>query len=322
MLVCAGLLVLAAGAATAAALSPSGHTAATVVPNSIVRIDPRTNRVVQVVPVGRSPSALIETKGVVWVANERDRTLSRVDTRSGKVRTIGGSTDVGFLARDEHGNVYASGWDYPYVWWVDPATGSLSRRFRVRWHAVGLAVGGGALWVVQRGPELAGAVSRVDLARPRASRFFRAGLNTVAAVFADGDVWVAGAGDDAISVISPGVPKPETILVNSKPYSLAAGEGAVWVGCYGSSTVQRIDPETRRVVKEIDVSLHGLQSGIFSLAAGAGGVWVANAYAHRIVRIDPKTNRITATIPIAGEPHGITVGGGSVWVSVGRPGTI
>jgi virginiamycin B lyase len=98
--------------------------------------------------------------------------------------------------------------------------------------------------------------------------------------------------------------------------------------CPGGCSVKQvvrpavIDPETRRVVKEIDVSLHGFQSGIFSLAAGAGGVWVANAYAHRVVRIDPKTNRITATIPIAGEPHGITVGGGSVWVSVGRPGTI
>jgi YVTN family beta-propeller protein len=192
----------------------------------------------------------------------------------------------------------------------------------VRWHAVGLAVGGGALWVVQRGPELAGAVSRVDLARPRASRFIPVGTNTIAAVFADGDVWVAGGGDDTLRVISPGVPKPEEILVDSKPYSLAAGEGAVWVGCYGSSTVQRIDPERRRVVKEIDVSLHGQQSGVFSLAAGAGGVWVANAYAHRVVRIDPATNRITATIPIAGEPHGVTVSGGSVWVSVGRPGSI
>jgi YVTN family beta-propeller protein len=108
--------------------------------------------------------------------------------------------------------------------------------------------------------------------------------------------------------------------VNSKPYSLAAGEGAVWVGCYGSSTVQRIDPERLRAVKEIDVSLDGQQSGIYSLAAGAGGVWVANATAHRVVRIDPATNRITATIPIAGEPHGITVRGGSVWVSVGRSG--
>jgi YVTN family beta-propeller protein len=322
LLVCVGALVVAAGAASAAVLSPSGKTAPKVVPNSIVRIDPGTNRVAEVIPVGRSPSALIEANGVVWVANEGDRTLSRVDTRSGKVRTIGGSTDVGFLARDEHGDVYASGWDYPYVWWVDPATGSLTRRFRVPWHAVGLAVGGGALWVAQRGPGLAGAVSRVDLARPKASRFIRVGLNTVAAVFAHGDVWLAGAGDDTLEVISPGVPRPEVISVGSKPYSLAAGEGAIWVGCDGSSTVQRVDPERRRVVKEIDVSLHGLQSGVFSLAAGAGGVWVANAYAHRVVRIDPATNRITATIPIAGEPHGITVHGTDVWVSVGRPGSI
>ena len=322
LLVCVGVLVAALGAAAAAILSPSGKTAPKVVPNSIVRIDPQTDRVAQVVAVGRKPGALIEAKGVVWVANEGDRTLSRVDTRSGNVRAVGGSTDVGFLARDEHGNVYASGWDYPYVWWVDPETGALTRRFRVPWHAVGLAVGGGALWVVQRGPELAGAVSRIDLGRPHAPRFFRVGLNTIAAVFAAGNVWVAGANDDSVRVISPGLPRPELITVDSKPYSLAAGEGAIWVGCYGSSTVDRIDPQRRHVVKQIDVSLHGGQSGIFSLAAGAGGVWVANAYAHRVVRIDPATNKVIATIPIAGEPHGITVSGDAVWVSVGRPGTI
>lgn len=322
LLALAAILVAAAGAVVAAALSQSGNARPVVVANSIVRIDSRTNRVAQVISVGRKPNALIESNGIVWVANEGDRTLSRADTRTGEVRTVGGSTDVGFLARDEHGNIYASGWDYPYVWWVDPETGALSRRFRVRWHAVGLAVGGGALWVAERGPNLAGAVSRVDLAHARASRFIPLGSNTVAAAFDFGAVWVAAANDDRVTVISPGLSKPETIAVDSKPYSIAAGLGAVWVGCYGSSTVNRIDPESRRVVKQIDVSLHGAQSGIYSLAAGAGGVWVANAYAHRIVRIDPATNRIVATIHLAGEPHSVTVSGDSVWVSVGRPGSI
>lgn len=316
------LVLVAAGVAAWVAVSRSSASTPVVVPNSIVRIDARTNRVAEVIPVGRKPSALIESNGVVWVANEGDRTLSRVDMDTGTVRTIGGSTDVGFLARDEHGNVYASGWDYPYVWWVDPRTGALSRRFRVRWHAVGLAVGGGALWVVQRGPNLAGAVSRVDLGHARASRFIPVGDNTVAAAFGYGNVWVPAANDDRVAVISPGLPKPDTITVDSKPYSIAAGQGAIWVGCYGSSTVNRIDPESRRVVKQIDVSLNGTQSGIFSLAAGAGAVWVVNAYAHRIVRIDPATNRIVATIRIAGEPHSVTVSGNSVWVSVGRPGSI
>jgi DNA-binding SARP family transcriptional activator/streptogramin lyase len=322
LLVFAALVLTAAAVAAAGAFSRSGSAAPVVVPNSIVRIDPSTNRVAQVIPVGRKPSALIESNRVVWVANEGDRTLSRVDTRTGKVQTIGGSTDVGFLARDEHGNIYASGWDYPYVWWVDPQTGALSRRFRVRWHAVGMAVGGGTLWVVQRGPDLEGAISGVDLTHARASRFIRLGTNTVVATVAFGDVWVPAAVDDQVAVISPGSSKPEMITVDSKPYSITAGHGAIWVGCYGSSTVNRIDPESRRVTRRIDVSLHGSQSGIFSLAAGAGSVWVATAYGHRIVRIDPATNKIIATIPLAGEPHSITVDGDSIWVSVGRPGSI
>src|SRR6476620_6908668 len=63
-----------------------------VLPNSVVRIDPRTLKPLQVVPVGSAPDLVIISGGFVWVThhvlrdvdsgalrNAGDRTLTRVD---------------------------------------------------------------------------------------------------------------------------------------------------------------------------------------------------------------------------------------------------
>jgi virginiamycin B lyase len=94
----------------------------------------------------------------------------------------------------------------------------------------------------------------------------------------------------------------------------------VWVGSNTFSTVSRIDPDTRRVVEDIDVSRSGLQSGLFSVAAGAGGVWAANWSELTLVRIDPKTNQVVARIELPGAPRDVTTVGDDVWVSLGVPG--
>ena len=49
-----------------------------VVPDSLARIDPATNAMAQVTPVGRDPDQLAVGGGAVWVVNHRDRTVSRV----------------------------------------------------------------------------------------------------------------------------------------------------------------------------------------------------------------------------------------------------
>jgi DNA-binding SARP family transcriptional activator len=115
-------------------------------PNTIVRIDPKTNEIVQSIRVGRLPGAIAATAEHVWVVNERDGTVSRVNAETGAAQTIGRFPSVGFLTHDERGNVYASGWDAPFVWRIDPRSVTRTKRFRVRSRAIGVAVGGGSLW--------------------------------------------------------------------------------------------------------------------------------------------------------------------------------
>jgi DNA-binding beta-propeller fold protein YncE len=108
------VIALAAGVVTAAAagarLMNDGRDLI-LGPNTIVRIDPKTNEIVQSIRVGRLPGAIAATAEHVWVVNERDGTVSRVNAETGAAQTIGRFPSVGFLTHDERGNVYASGWD-------------------------------------------------------------------------------------------------------------------------------------------------------------------------------------------------------------------
>ena len=288
-------------------------------PHTIVRIDPETNEVVDSIPVGREPAAIVASSDAVWVANERDATLARVDLRTREVRMIGGVEDVAFLTRDNRGNVYASAWDHPYVWRIDPRKVEVAERYRVRTRALGLAVGGGSLWVVDR---LANAVVRIDLARGSVRDVIAVGRDPLLIVFGYGALWVANSDSGSVSAIRPGVPGLETIEDISRPFGIAAGEGAVWVGSNTDSTVTRIEPDTRRKIAKIDVRGEAPWSGLFGVATGAGSVWALNRITREVVRIDPRTNDVVARIPLGPgvEPRTLHVAGDAVWLSVGTPG--
>jgi YVTN family beta-propeller protein len=52
------------------------------------------------------------------------------------------------------------------------------------------------------------------------------------------------------------------------------------------------------------------------LAVGEGSIWIADPATRSVVRVDPKENHVVARIRVGARPRGIAVGGGFVWVSV------
>ena len=74
---------------------------------SLLRIDPQSVNTNGSFPVGRGPSGIAVDKGVVWVANSRDGTVSRVDPRRGPSGTT--TTGLG----QPPGGIVA---DYGAVW--------------------------------------------------------------------------------------------------------------------------------------------------------------------------------------------------------------
>ena len=298
------------------AIIGAGSGSVEIEPNSIIRIDPSRNDVVESISVGRFPTGLVVTEEAIWVANEQDRTLTRVDKASDHLTVVGGLAGATQLARDERGNVYVSSFDHPYVWRVDPERVQVVQRFRVRSRAVDLAVGGGFLWVLDR---FADAVVRIDLGGRRPSVTVPVGSEPIDAAFGYGALWVANLGDASVSVLRLGLDRPETVAFRptERFFAVAAGEGAVWVASNATSTVTSVDPDTRRAGKAIATSA-GL-GGLGHVAVGAGAVWAANWAAREIVRIDPKTEAVVARIELPVEPRHIEVEGGDVWVSVVAP---
>jgi DNA-binding SARP family transcriptional activator/DNA-binding beta-propeller fold protein YncE len=281
-----GLLLLGAAALTAAiALTRDNGSAAilSAIPNSVAAIDPETNTIVAVIPVGASPTSIAVGGGRVWVLNRDAQTISLIDAKS---RTLVKTFAVG----------------------ATPA---------------GLAYGAGRIWVGDSGAPAAieldtksGAVVRTVLAPPLTPPPRRSGPLGGAIATGLGAVWLSS-GNATITRIDPKTGGTVRIrhrgLTSDDISQLAVGEGAVWVSSC-CSVVTRIHPATNTVA----AVLEGFGGPI---AAGLGGVWLAAAEEGLLWRIEPsdrrRANFPTRTIGVGPNPLGVAVGEGSVWVANG-----
>ena len=120
-------------------------------PNSVVRIDANTNRVLGSIPVGIRPGPIAAGGGAIWVANLDDQSLSRVDPESGAVVkniALPATPDaIAFGARA----VWIMNGRLGTLYRVDPGfnrvTDPLLLASRAVTHAgAGVDVGGGSVW--------------------------------------------------------------------------------------------------------------------------------------------------------------------------------
>jgi DNA-binding SARP family transcriptional activator/DNA-binding beta-propeller fold protein YncE len=310
-------VVVAAIAAVVSSIA-LGHDEPSVIPiraNSLLAIDPKTNTVVRSIPIARDAAGLDATPTALWIASERDSTLSRLDLGTYRLTTIGRPHPVAFITHDDRGNIYASGWDFPYVWQIDPRTVQYLHTYRVRKQALGLSVGGGSLWVVER---FANSVARIDLAEHRVAETIKVGINPLASAFGYGALWVVNGDSGTIAVLRPGAPKPILVRGIPSPFGVSAGAGGVWVASNGMHAVYRVDPDTHSIVGR-PIDLGTPTDFLFGVSAGPHGVWAVED--HHIVRIDPATDRVVVRIPFpqGTEPKAVASTGKYVWVTVGNP---
>lgn len=150
--------------------------------------------------------------------------------------------------------------------------------------------------------------------------------------------------------------------VDAKPCAVAAGPAtdtaALWITSYATGTLDRVDPETNRVVDRIDIGgspcgigisedgtvwvadlqgrvigvdpatrkvvreLTGVGPQLWDLKTAFGSVWAVDRTRRQVVRIDPATGAIVATIPVGRLGSGLGVTKGAVWVADDSDGTI
>ena len=318
-----GVLVALAAIATLAGatlLSRAGGGAPTVTAESLVKIDGKTNKVVDVTPVGRSPREVEVVGDYVFVASEADGTLTRVDRRTGAVTNSGQYDASDGLAGQSDKWLWVGSVGRRQVTLVDVKLPVIQVEDRVRATRVppadttstSLAVGGGSLWVITNGEP--GVVERWHLHPLRREFTYRLKFDDFGRgiAFGYGAAWSAlGSETNDVLRIDAGSGQATRIPVGNYPGGPAIGFGSIWVVMFADDTVWRLDPDTGRPQNIIPVG-----RGPWSVAVGPGSVWVTNECGGTVSRIDPDTNTVVETIETGFAPRWLSVGDGSVWVGV------
>jgi DNA-binding SARP family transcriptional activator/DNA-binding beta-propeller fold protein YncE len=349
------LVILAASATAAAMLSTSAAATPRVLPNSLVRLDPRTGKPTSVVRVGTYPGQIAITRTAIWTENEGSNDVSRYDLRTHKVDTRGLTPgQPNDIKLDREGNAWITNINandqlapYSVVTRIDAGAGGTSpgpvypshtHPIRLPLPYAGLeALGAERLWVIvgPHGPVPGdNRLGVIDLRTDRVS-VLRLDESATSIAFAYGLVWIGTYGanrppytdDNELEVFRPGDPKPTKIVLlrhgaNWGPTWIGAGDRAVWAlncspgcGTVPVITLMKIDPETLQIVDRRDLS--ALNPG--SITFGAGAIWTAN-FNNTISKLDPRTMKIVRTSPLGGNTRQLcelAATRTAVWVSVG-----
>ena len=265
--------------------------------DSLVRIDPQTNQVVDTMPVGRKASAVAVGAGYVWVTSTDDGSVWRITPSSGKVLKLAVNATPTDVAVTGGRVVVANGPDGK-VAVFDASTGAGQGVTQLTAAGAGslqLSGGSGGLWFGAPHDHTVGNVAadvlpnglppEDVLVAPDGSSYLRSYRSFDGLSVGEGAVWVAGdAFGRTVWRVDPATAKVvATIPLPFVPMAIAAGGRGVWVTSLLDDTVSRIDPTTNRVVRTIPGP-----RGAYAIAADAAGVWVTGSLDDTVTRINPE----------------------------------
>jgi YVTN family beta-propeller protein len=145
---------------------------------------------------------------------------------------------------------------------------------------------------------------------PAVKKTIRSGAQPCGAVEGFGSMWVSTYGSSTLQRIDPATNRViAQVDVGAQPCGLAVGAGAIWINGYGSNSVERVDPQTMTLVAHIPVG-----RAPYDVLFAAGSVWTTNQQDADVMRIDPATNAVVAEIPVGDGPAGLGFAAGSLWV--------
>jgi DNA-binding SARP family transcriptional activator/streptogramin lyase len=336
----AALLAVAATAAAILSFVGRGGPAPTILPNSVVRVDPATLKVTHVASVGNAPDLIIASGGYLWITNyilrdqgsgaprnAGDHTLTRLEPSTGKAIVVGGGLAPCGMTADPSGDVWVANCYPPNPGLRDDVirVDARSLAFKRTLPAPGgdgfyrgLAYGGGSLWLSQIvGGDVrnANAVTQIN---PETHRERTINLERAASDLAwsggYGDLWIDNFPDGSLTRMHPATGATETVGdVANAPTSPVVDGNVVWIADWTAPQLVRVSAVGSPRIHRIP--LPGGTSGVWTVAVGAGAVWATTPRDHALWRIDPKTSK-TTRVNLRYLPTGVTADENDVWVTV------
>jgi DNA-binding SARP family transcriptional activator len=331
----AGVVMLAGLAVGAAVIATSAGATPHVVPDSLVRIDPGSGKIVSVTSVGVEPQQIHVTPSAIWTSDLTENAVTRYDLRTHKVQTLGtpsqpfsvvanaGNAWVASLGSSTtirrftaFGKGQSAGWGS-----LDPS--NTSNIYLPPPGAVSLALGSGYLWAVAGPKTTPRTDDRVWLINPATNevvRLIKLHRETTSLTFVDGTAWIGAfanertiargvfAGQSWLFSIRMGANGPrirsyrlDKSIDTSGPGSVGVANGKVWVlncgRCNQSLDTQRLLELDPRTGKVLKrIALSGRNAN--ALAVGGGYVWFVSQVDASVTQLDPKTGRIVRRIRV------------------------
>jgi YVTN family beta-propeller protein len=268
------------------------------------------------IPVGTSPVNIAFGSGSIWVSNNGNGTVSRVDPTSDRVvATVDvGGAPAGIAAGA--GSVWVGNFGNSDLTRIDPSTNGVSGRLDLGGQPLGPAVAAdGTVWV----SNFDGSIERIPPAGDRAVARIVLGGKPAFTAIAFGLVWSVNQ-NGTVSTVDPATDAQSgaPVQVGDDVDDISAGPDAIWVTTYNDGLLARIDPSTRAVTWS--KKLGGRAAGV--LAASDGGVWVSLYDRGVVERIDPESGSVIRTVRVGLEPRQIVEAAGSLWVANQASGTV
>ena len=250
---------------------------------NVTRIDPKTNRIVEHIATGKRPcSGLAAGFGSVWVPNCGDKTVSRIDLRSGAVTTTFPQT----IAGSEGGVAVGAG-----SFWmladttsslvrIDPATNAVVATIKVAPGSFAVAFDGDSAWVTSNEQS---SLTRVDAKTNTVTATIAIGPKPRFLAIGAGSVWTLNQGDGSISRVDQKTNKLIASIDAGLPGGggeIAVGGGSVWVTLF-EIPLTRIDIANNTVAQQF------VGKGGDSVRFGHGSVWLADLAGGKLLRLDP-----------------------------------
>ena len=258
--------------------------------DSLTRIDPKTNKIAEVVLVGKGPCAgLALGFGSLWIPNCGDQNIARLDLKTGKIvatmptaiadseATIAAGPDSIWLMTDSKSTLAR----------FDPATNKLVAEAYLPPGSYAAAFGEDAVWVTSTEKNL---LARVDPHTNLVIETIPVGPAPRFLAIGEGSIWTLNQGDGTVSRVDPKTNKVIATIevgVPGEGGDIAVGEGSVWVTSF-DFPLSRIDPASNKVVQQF------VGEGGDAVRVGLGSVWLTNLKGQKVWRIDPR--RIEATL--------------------------
>jgi len=286
-------------------------------------------RVAHTSAISVRPVDLVAGEGAVWIVSAADRTLLRLDPRTGSVVDEiaipdGVGPPIGVTVAD--GSVWVqTGFAerlrrtvvVPAVLRMDADTNRvLSTIVLDHGSHARIAVGAGAVWSASLET---GLVSRRELPQGRVTATGLGPSPPVALAFGQGAAWSLSGGRGHVEPPIPGTiaridPTSASVTssteVGPSPRDMAIGAGAVWVVDAVERALIRIDAATVSVTDRIPLT--GLPTEV---AVGPTGVWALDTADGVLFRIDPTDGRVTGSVGVGPDPVALSTDQKNVWVA-------